>query len=122
MVAGVAPATVRAMQETFGCRPRDLIAGIGPSIGPCCYEVGTDVAAAVQRACAGEQGALLRPRGPDRWHLDLWGAVRQQLAETGISQIEVARLCTACHTEEWFSHRAERGRTGRMGAVIALQE
>jgi len=121
-VAGVAAAAVGAMQDTFGCRPRDLIAGIGPSIGPCCYEVGTDVARAVDAAFAGESGLFLELRGIGRWHLDLWGAVYQQLATAGVEQIEVAELCTACHTGEWFSHRAERGRTGRMGALVALQE
>lgn len=121
-VAGVATAAVGAMRDSFGCQPCDLIAGIGPSIGPCCYEVGPDVAGAVERAFAGKPEAYLEPRGPDKWQLDLWAAIRQQLHEAGVAQIEVARLCTACHTEEWFSHRAEHGRTGRMGALIALQE
>ncbi len=121
-VAGVATAVVRAMEKTFGCQASDVIAGIGPSIGPCCYEVGADVAGAARAACAGERGSFLEPRGAGKWNLDLWSAVHQQLAGAGVEQIEVARLCTACHTEEWFSHRAERGRTGRMGALIALQK
>lgn len=122
MVAGVVAQTVRAMRDYFGCQPRDLIAGIGPSIGPCCYEVGIDVARAVKDAHAGQPGAFLEPRGAGKWHLDLWAAVRRQLAGAGVVQIEVAGLCTACHTDEWFSHRAEGGRTGRMGALIALRE
>jgi len=47
--------------------------------------------------------------------------VRAQLAAAGVQQIEMAHLCTACHTEEWFSHRAEHGRTGRFGALIMLR-
>lgn len=121
-VAGIVLASVRGMQATFGCRPRDLIAAIGPSIGPCCYEVGVDVARAVEEAFAGETRPYLESRGAGRWHLDLWAAVCQQLVQVGVQQIEVARLCTACNTHEWFSHRAELGRTGRMGALIALQE
>jgi YfiH family protein len=122
MVAGVATATVRAMQATYGCQPPDLVAGVGPAIGPCCYEVGADVVEAVGGAFSGGQEAMLERRGAGKWHLDLWLAVRQQLAHAGVAEIEVARVCTACHTEEWFSHRAERGRTGRMGALVALQE
>jgi copper oxidase (laccase) domain-containing protein len=53
-------------------------------------------------------------------YLDLPGAVRAQLGAAGVSQIEMADLCTACHTEEWFSHRAEQGRTGRFGALVML--
>jgi YfiH family protein len=122
MVAGVVPETVRAMADTFGSQARDLRAGIGPSIGPCCYEVGPDVAEAVEEAFAWELETLLEPCGAGKWHLDLWSAIRQQLAGVGVEQIETAGICTACHTEEWFSHRAEAGKTGRMGAVIALQE
>jgi len=121
-VADVAGATVRAMQVAFGCRPRDLVAGIGPSIGPCCYEVGTDVVQAVGRAFGQGSQSLLQPRTAGKWHLDMWAANRHQLVGAGVRQIEVAGTCTACNTEEWFSHRAERGRTGRMGALVALRE
>jgi YfiH family protein len=121
-VAGVVPATVRAMQDHFGCQAQDLIAAIGPSIGSCCYEVGADVAEAVHGAFGARSAALLERRSEGKWHLNLWEAVRQQLAEAGVTQIEVAGMCTACHIEEWFSHRAEHGRTGRMGALVALEE
>jgi YfiH family protein len=121
-VAGVAGATVRAMSAAFGCRPRDLVAGIGPSIGPCCYEVGADVAHAVEHAFGQEGASFLEPRGADKWHLDIWAANRHWLVQAGVQEVEVARMCTACNTEEWFSHRAERGRTGRMGALVALRE
>jgi YfiH family protein len=116
--AGVLPATVRTLGEAFGCRPADLWAGIGPSIGPCCYEVGQEVVEQVRAAVNGSE--------PFRWengrlHLDLWAAVRSQLVKVGVGQIEVAKLCTACHTDDWFSHRAERGKTGRFGVVIGLR-
>ncbi len=51
---------------------------------------------------------------------DLWAANRLLLEQAGVRHIEVAGLCTACHTEDWYSHRAEKGRTGRFGAIIAL--
>jgi hypothetical protein len=50
----------------------------------------------------------------------LWAANRQQLEEAGVGQVEVMGLCTACHSEEFFSHRAERGRTGRFGVMALL--
>ena len=120
-VAGMAGAVVQAMVHEMGCRPEDIRAGIGPSIGPCCYEVGEEVAEAASSALAGASG-LLESKPNGRWHLDLWAANRRQLAEAGVCSIEVAGICTACRTDEWFSHRAERGKTGRLGAVIGLSD
>ena len=120
-VAGMAGAAVQAMVHEMGCRPEDIRAGIGPSIGPCCYEVGEEVAEAASSALAGASG-LLESKPNGRWHLDLWAANRRQLAEAGVCSIEVAGICTACRTDEWFSHRAERGKTGRLGAVIGLSD
>jgi YfiH family protein len=120
-VVGAARATVAAMQSAYGCRPADLLAGIGPAIGPCCYEVGEDVAQAIDGAFSEAAGRLLSPQTNGKWHLDLWAANRHTLMQAGVQQIEVAGICTACHTDEWFSHRAERGRTGRIGALIGLK-
>lgn len=117
-VAGVARETVRAMTAEFGSVPGDLIATVGPCIGSCCYEVGDDVATAV-RAGFDEADRLLRPSG-DRYYFDLPEANRQQLATAGVAQIELSELCTACRTDLFFSHRAEKGRTGRFGVVVAL--
>jgi copper oxidase (laccase) domain-containing protein len=55
-------------------------------------------------------------------HLDLWSASRALLEAEGVRQIEVAGLCTGCNTGDWYSHRAEAGRTGRFGALITLGE
>jgi len=120
-VAYIGRATVRRMADTFGCRPADIRAGIGPSIGPCCYEVGTEVVDAA-RAAFPDAPHLVRRQAGGRWHFDLWAANRHQLAAEGLTEIEVSGLCTACRTDEWFSHRAERGRTGRLGVVIGLRE
>jgi YfiH family protein len=120
-VACIARETVRRMVDVFGCRPADIRAGIGASIGPCCYEVGDEVVDAV-RAVFPDAPHLLSHQGSGRWHLDLWAANRYQLGLEGVTEIEVAGLCTACRTDEWFSHRAEKGRTGRLGAVIGLRE
>lgn len=120
-VGGMAGAAVQAMVDEFGCDPADILAGVGPSIGPCCYEVGPEVAEAVSSAFPDVAG-LLEPRANGRWHLDLWAVNRRQLAAAGVQSIEVAGMCTACRTDEWFSHRAEQGKTGRLGALISLRE
>ena len=64
---------------------------------------------------------LLRREASGRWHFDLWAANQYQLTQAGLSLVDVSGLCTACRTDEWFSHRAEKGRTGRLGALIGLR-
>ena len=118
-VRGAARVAVQAMAAGYGSRPADILAAIGPSIGVDHYEVGADVLDQVAQAFGAEGTMLVQVRG-DRSYLDLWAANRIQLQQLGVDQIEVAGLCTACHTDDWFSHRAEKGRTGRFGALIAL--
>jgi polyphenol oxidase len=130
IVNGVLPATVRAMQSAFGCDPADIVAGVGPCIGPSKFEVGHDVAAEVQAVVeekvviededGAERSAPSSP--PPRPHVDLWLAAHSQLHHAGVGEIEVARLCTASNTHEWFSHREEKGKTGRFGVLIQLDE
>lgn len=117
-VANVAGAMVQAMTAEFGSDPADLVAAVGPCIGPCCYEVGEEVETAVT-ASFGAPNGLLRPSG-ERYYFDLPGANRRQLAEAGVGQVELSGLCSACRTDLFFSHRAEKGRTGRFGVVVAL--
>ena len=108
-----AGAAVEALQQRFGSRPQDLVAGIGPAIGPCCYTVGRDVV----DAFADRPGLFRDGR------LDLWEANRQALLEAGMptEQIDVARICTQCESDRFFSHRANQGQpAGRFAAVIRL--
>jgi hypothetical protein len=118
VVAGVVAATIRRMTEGLGCSPTDIWAGVGPTIGLCCYEVGADVAAEIAAACP--DGAQVIRRANGRIHADLPGAVEAQLCAVGVRQVEQANLCTSCHVDEFFSHRAEGGRTGRFGIVMGL--
>jgi polyphenol oxidase len=115
----IAGKTAKAMVAEFGSRPSDLIAGIGPSIGPCCYEVGEDVQRLVS-ATFGRTDGLLQPREGDRVHLDLWEANRRVLEDADVQCIESGALCTSCHRDEFYSHRGEAGVTGRFGAFLAL--
>lgn len=118
-VRDVAGATIRAMGERYGSHPSDVIACIGPSIGPDHYEVGEDVIAQVKQTFGSVSGLVLHPHNPGI-HFDLWKANQYQLEAAGVSRIETAGICTACHTDDWFSHRAEKGKTGRFGVLISL--
>jgi hypothetical protein len=110
---------VRAMAQAFGSRAVDLIAGIGPSIGPDHYPVGAEVVEAVRQTLgARADEALHSANGEVR--LDLWTANRMLLEEAGVRAVEVAGVCTACNPSDWYSHRGEAGRTGRFGALLAL--
>jgi YfiH family protein len=116
---GVVPAAVEAFRRLAGSRVADMWAGIGPTIGPCCYEVGQDVADAVVRSSG--NGNQLSQQRDGSIYLDLPSVVRVQLSREGVNQIEMSHQCTACNTEEWFSHRAEKGHTGRFGIVVMLE-
>jgi YfiH family protein len=120
-VAGVARVAVQAMVDAFGCRLADIRCGIGPAIGPCCYEVGDNVTAAVRQMFPDAADRFLLAQGNGRFHLDLWAANRRQLAKAGVRCVDTAGICTACHTDEWYSYRAEEGKTGRIGALIGLR-
>jgi len=113
-----AGAAVEALRETYGSRPEDIVAGIGPAIGPCCYVIGQDVVDAF-----GDRPELLS-RDQDGMKLDLWQANHVALVEAGVraEQIELAGVCTQCEAERFFSHRANKGQpAGRFAALIRLE-
>lgn len=116
----IAKATVQAMTEHFGTRPVDVVAGIGPGIGPCHYAVGPEVVEQTRRSFNGNAESLLLPRDGG-YQLDLWAANQVALQEAGVEQIEVAGICTACHSGDYFSHRATGGLTGRFGGIVGLR-
>ena len=110
------------MISQLGCQPQNIIAVIGPAIGPCCYEVGPEVMAAGAKNFADSATLFIHHNGRvDHAHFDMWAANRRQLAASGVGQTIQAKVCTACHTNEFFSHRAEKGRTGRFGVIIGLR-
>ncbi|HEV8297444.1 MAG TPA: peptidoglycan editing factor PgeF [Acidimicrobiales bacterium] len=122
-VARVVTHAVQTMADRFGCAPADMVAGIGPSIGPASYEVGADVIDAVHEAFPGVARELL-PCGPDgrATHLDLWAANFDQLVALGVpsSAIEVSATDTRTNTAEFFSDRAARP-CGRFAAFAQLR-
>jgi YfiH family protein len=117
---------VAAMHRRYGSAPEDLIAAIGPSIGPCCYSVGEELR--TEFANQFPYAPLLFLETGSQPHLDLWEANRRQLLAAGLqpSQITVLGECTACTGlgtptgRKYFSHRAERGVTGRMMGMIGV--
>ena len=88
--ANIVGNTVATMRQAFGTDPRQCVAVISPSIGPCHYE------------------------------MDIWSGAERQLREAGVLDIHNPRVCTACHLDRYFSYRAEKGKTGRMLAVLVL--
>jgi YfiH family protein len=113
-IARIAEAGATALAEASGVPAGRLRAVVGPSIGPCCYEVSEDLAARFEA----ELGpVVVRGAGPPR--LDLWLANRMVLTRAGVGVVEVLGRCTACEGAIFFSHRRDRGRTGRMVAFAA---
>lgn len=138
-VAGVADAAVRAMAGAFGTDPTDIVAAIGPCIGPCCYRVGAEVADAfaaaerwheflgrwlapspLRRARLGVPGRDPAAAGGRALYLDTWTANADQLAAAGVprSQIHISELCTSCHRDVFHSYRVDGEKAGRMAAMI----
>jgi YfiH family protein len=123
-VRGIAGRLVAALVETAGARPERLHAAIGPSIGPCCYEVDEPVVGPLRAAFPGAWERWARPAGPERpgrWWLDLWTANFEQLVAAGVraEAIRSPGLCTGCRRDLFFSYRKE-GLAGRLATVAAL--
>ncbi len=128
-VLQIAEATVKGMALHFGSKPADLIAAIGPSIGGCCYEIDEAVANPVLAALeqigiseAHDSFLASRSDKPGKYMLNLQQINRQIMIKAGIlpSRIEICGMCTSCRTDSFFSHRKEKGRTGRMTAWIGI--
>lgn len=113
--------TVDHMREKHGCRAEDILAAVGPSIGPCCYEVDKIVISAVNACLPGHTG-LMRPGRPGHWMLDLPEVNRRILLEAGIKSknITMSGYCTACSNDLFYSYRRQKGRAGRMASFIML--
>jgi len=117
LAAGVIDATVGAIAD-FGVERGDLIAWLGPAIGPRAFEVGADVHHAFCDADPGA-AAFFGTGRPGKWHADLYGLARRRLARAGVSHITGGGFCTYSDTARFFSYRRERD-SGRMATAIWL--
>jgi YfiH family protein len=104
--------TIRVMNDKFKCKSNELIAGIGPSLGPCCAEF------------VNYKEEIPEPYWGYRiqdYHFNLWAISKDQLCNEGVKpeNIHLSNICTQCHTDQFFSYRGE-GTTGRFGAVIGV--
>lgn len=122
---------VNTMYLEYGSQPQDLIAAVGPSIGPCCYSVGDEVQTEFESNFPYANELFRTVSHPEsstkKIHLDLWKANQRQLLDAGLNEtrITVVGECTACSRDahgamRYFSHRAEHGNAGRMLNVIAI--
>ena len=112
-VAKIVEKTARRLIENRGSNPADILAYIGPCISLAHFEVGDEVAAQFDEAFKIRKGA--------KWHVDLKAANAAQLRALGIQQIEIDPACTVANNADFFSHRTEKGVTGRMLALIGFQ-
>ena len=114
--------TAEALKQEFNCNPMELLVGIGPSIGPCHYEVGPEVISQVEDTFGSTVGYINNETPDGKGYFNLWEANKRQVIEAGIpaQNIEVAQICTYCNAHLFFSERHQRGRTGRFGAGIML--
>ena len=123
----IAAKTLMAMTDEFGTDPTKCLAGIGPSIGPCCYDVGENVQSACAESFPKHVDELLIKRD-EKIYADLWQANKIQLIEAGMSEnnIDVARECTCCKSGWYFSyrsaHKADQKETGRIAALISIRQ
>ena len=114
--------TAETLKAKFDCNPTNLLVGIGPSIGPCHYEVGPEVISQVEDTFGSTDGYINDETPDGKGYFNLWEANKRQIIEAGIppQNIEVAQICTYCNAHLFFSERHQGGRTGRFGAGIML--
>ena len=134
-VARIGAVTVERMAADYGCRREDILAAVAPSIGPCCFEVDEPVFAAFSQAFAwdgfrtaaeadGLETGCYEAAGGGKYRLNLWEINRRILLEAGVpaGNITLTDLCTRCHPELFWSHRAAGPQRGSLAAFIALSE
>lgn len=126
--AAIVPQAVAAMGERFGSRPHELLAGVGPAIGACCYEIGENVQTAFAANALAAECARIEERRDDdgalHRYLDVAASNVAQLRAAGVlsANIDAAEYCTGCRTDLFFSNRVEPKPTGRFAVAIGLRE
>lgn len=121
-LARIGPAMVHFLSVQFKCSPDRTLVAIGPSIGPCCYQVSSSMADLAERKLHPNERCIVAAPG-GKLTFDLWQANKNQLITAGIQERHIysEEICTACHTHLFFSYRKEATVTGRFGALIGLK-
>lgn len=116
--------TVRRMTEEFGSRPQDILAAVGPSIGPCCYEVDEPVAREFLAMKDLKPEEFVTTKAGNKYMLNLWEANRRILQNAGVlpEHLSVTDLCTKCNHDLLISHRATGGKRGGMAAMMGIYD
>lgn len=115
--------TIEKMVSEYGCDTKDLLVAIGPSIGPCHFEVDGPVASQFVEAYGYDSDSIVRENKKGKYTIDLWKANILQFEQLGVldSNITLAGECTYCNRHKYFSHRGDSGKTGSLAAMIQLR-
>lgn len=114
--------TLAALQKEYGTSAPEVQVFIGPGIGPCCFQIQPDLAEKVNAEFPSLHD-IITYNDNESCNWDLQATNRKLLMEIGVqaSHISTCEICTACHTDIFYSHRREKGKTGRLGALIGLE-
>jgi len=120
IINGIVPKTIEIMRSNFGSSPHDIMAAIGPSIGPCCFKVGHDVVKKFEDTFKVSSDIIIEHGG--EYKINLWNAVTMQLKIEGLKgqNIFSSELCTSCNKDKFYSYRRDGSITGRMISIIQL--
>ena len=119
--SGIAGKAVEAMVKSYGCRPENIRAAIGPNIAQCCFETHDDVPKAMTEAY-GEGVLPFIREANQKYYVNLKEINALVLRNAGVTQVEISPLCTACRQDLFWSHRRMGGQRGSQGAIIVCQE
>ena len=120
-VSRIAVKTVLAMQEAYGCDPKNIHAAIGPNIGRCCFETGEEVPAALAESYGQEVLSLIRQGANNKYFPDLKAINALGLRRLGVAAIDLSAECTKCSPDRYWSHRVHGQSRGSQGAIIVCK-
>lgn len=114
-VKNISAKCVKLMREAFGSNPKNIIAAIGPCIGPCCFEFGPDAVDYFDKA-------YLKPTENGKYIVDIQSIISDSLLSCGLlsDNIDISDICTVCHSDMFYSYRKHKDKTGRQIAIIML--
>ncbi len=123
-VGKIGKKTIELMRETFGSKPEDITACIGPSICQKCYEISRDVAKEFTDVFSGNVKDILVDKGNDKYLLDLWRCNQLIFQEAGVlsENIHTTDICTCCNPDTLYSHRGHNGKRGNMAAFLSIKQ